>query len=130
MGLCVSTETDDYEHVKYFDGQRCLGFRHGEGTYYYENGDIYVGEWRWNMKHGRGVYSPKNEEVSKALSFSLTGEKGSFITMNISEQNMEDYLLQQDALALKFVQRPNHSLVTKRKEKSKWRGSGKWKEKG
>ena len=28
---------------------------------------------------------------------------------------MEDYLLQQDALALKFVQRPNHSLVTKRK---------------
>lgn len=67
MGLCVSTETDDYEHVKYFDGQRCLGFRHGEGTYYYENGDIYVGEWRWNMKHGRGVYSPKNEEVRKGF---------------------------------------------------------------
>lgn len=61
MGLCVSTETDDY--VKYFDGQRCLGFRHGEGTYYYENGDIYVGEWRWNMKHGRGVYSHKNGKV-------------------------------------------------------------------
>lgn len=28
---------------------------------------------------------------------------------------MEDYLLQQDAVALKYVQMPNHSLVIKRK---------------
>ena len=28
---------------------------------------------------------------------------------------MEDYLLQQDAVALKYVQMPNHSLVMKRK---------------
>ena len=60
MGLCVSTATDDYEHVNHFDGQRCLGFKHGEGTYFYENGDRYVGEWQWNRKHGHGVYTHRN----------------------------------------------------------------------
>ena len=60
MGLCVSTETDDYDYDDY-DGQRFLCFKHGEGTYFYENGDIYVGEWQWNRKHGHGVYFHGND---------------------------------------------------------------------
>ena len=60
MGLCVSAEADDYEHVKCYSGQRCLGLRHGEGTYFYDNGDRYDGQWRWNKRHGHGFYTHKN----------------------------------------------------------------------
>jgi hypothetical protein len=28
----------------------------GEGTYYYSNGDRYVGPWRENKRQGPGVY--------------------------------------------------------------------------
>ena len=33
------------------------GEKHGDGTYYFPNGDRYVGEWRRGKKHGEGVYS-------------------------------------------------------------------------
>ena len=26
------------------------------GTYYYVNGDKYVGEWKYNLRHGKGCY--------------------------------------------------------------------------
>ncbi|MBM85300.1 MAG: hypothetical protein CMM47_04690 [Rhodospirillaceae bacterium] len=29
---------------------------HGEGKYYYADGDIYVGEWDWNNEQGQGTY--------------------------------------------------------------------------
>ena len=32
------------------------GEKHGDGTYYFPNGDRYVGEWRRGKKHGEGVY--------------------------------------------------------------------------
>ena len=32
------------------------GCRHGYGTYFYENGDIYQGGWQQNKKHGHGEY--------------------------------------------------------------------------
>lgn len=63
MGLCVSAQNDDYEGIRRYDGQRCMGFRHGEGTYLYENGDMYKGEWKCHEKHGHGVYTHKNGEV-------------------------------------------------------------------
>ena len=63
MGLCVSAQNDDYEGIRRYDGQKCLCFRHGEGTFLYENGDMYKGEWKWHQKHGHGVYTHKNGEV-------------------------------------------------------------------
>ena len=63
MGLCVSGEKADYEGIVRYDGQTCLGVRHGEGTYLYQNGDMYKGQWKWNQKHGHGVYTHKNGEV-------------------------------------------------------------------
>ena len=33
------------------------GNKHGDGAYYFPNGDKYVGEWRHGKKHGDGVYS-------------------------------------------------------------------------
>ena len=63
MGLCVSGEKDDYEGIARYDGQTCLCFRHGEGTYLYQNGDMYKGQWKWNQKHGHGVYTHKNGEM-------------------------------------------------------------------
>lgn len=62
MGLCVSAENGDCVGIEHYDGKKCLGFRHGEGTYFYANGDRYKGEWKWNKKHGHGVYTYKNEE--------------------------------------------------------------------
>jgi len=33
--------------------------RHGDGVYWYPNGDIYSGEWRFGQKHGRGNFISK-----------------------------------------------------------------------
>lgn len=66
MGLCASAERDGYEDIanKRYDGETLLCcFKHGEGTYLYENGDIYKGEWKWDQKHGHGVYTPKKGEM-------------------------------------------------------------------
>ena len=63
MGLCISSEPQDYEGIKRYDGGTLLCFSHGEGTYLYENGDVYKGEWKWNKKHGHGVYTHVNGEM-------------------------------------------------------------------
>ena len=62
MGLCVSGERDDFEGVVRYEGQTFLGVRHGEGTYLYQNGDVYTGQWKCNLKHGLGVLTRKNGE--------------------------------------------------------------------
>ena len=61
MGLCVSGGTD-FEHVRRYEGQTFLGVRHGKGTYLYQNGDVYTGQWKCNLKHGLGVLTRKNGE--------------------------------------------------------------------
>ena len=43
MGQCTSAEQGDYVIVDPYDGDKFLGYRHGEGTYHYSNGDIYKG---------------------------------------------------------------------------------------
>lgn len=63
MGLCVSAEQGDYEIINPYDGDMFLCYRHGEGTYQYSNGDRYKGQWKWNKKHGHGVYTDKNGEM-------------------------------------------------------------------
>ena len=63
MGLCISGEKADYEGIVRYDGQTCLGVRHGEGTYFYQNGDMYKGQWKCNQIHGHGVYTHRNGEV-------------------------------------------------------------------
>ena len=35
----------------------------GDGTYYYNNGDIYVGEWKNGKKYGKGVFSWKSGDI-------------------------------------------------------------------
>ena len=63
MGLCASEERGDYDFIEPYDGEKRLCFRHGEGTYQYNNGDTYKGEWRWDKKHGPGVYTHSNGEM-------------------------------------------------------------------
>lgn len=31
--------------------------RHGYGTYFYDNGDVYEGDWAEDEKHGLGTYN-------------------------------------------------------------------------
>ena len=38
--------------------------RHGKGTYYYANGDVYEGEWFRNRKNGTGKYTYKDSNSS------------------------------------------------------------------
>ena len=35
------------------------GKRHGQGTYTYANGDVHVGAWADDKKHGAGIYAVK-----------------------------------------------------------------------
>jgi|JI10StandDraft_1071094.scaffolds.fasta_scaffold869331_1 hypothetical protein len=32
------------------------GLKHGEGTYQYQNKDVYSGQWMFNQKNGQGTY--------------------------------------------------------------------------
>lgn len=73
MGLCASAEREDYEFINPYDGEKFLCFRHGEGTYQYNNGDTYKGEWKWDKKHGHGVYTHhKNGEMWVTLTIYFT----------------------------------------------------------
>lgn len=49
---------------------------HGEGTYYYKNGDIYSGNWQRGVRHGDGTLLFKADESQ------LIGrwERGSFVS--------------------------------------------------
>lgn len=38
-------------------GERINDMKEGKGQYYYLNGDIYDGEWKYDKKHGYGVYT-------------------------------------------------------------------------
>ena len=62
MGQCVSEEKGDYDIIKPYNGDKFLCYRHGEGTYNYSNGDTYEGQWKWNKRHGHGVYTPRRGE--------------------------------------------------------------------
>ena len=35
--------------------------RDGQGTYFYKNGDKYVGQWKKGKKHGSGVLTTRNQ---------------------------------------------------------------------
>ena len=49
---------DDFVEVDKFSGDVDeFGERKGEGVYYYQNGDIYDGDWKKGMRHGYGVYT-------------------------------------------------------------------------
>ena len=37
--------------------------REGKGTFYFQNGDKYIGEWLNDKKHGRGTYYYKNGDL-------------------------------------------------------------------
>merc|ERR1712113_929716 len=55
------------------------GKRHGQGAFFYANGDIYTGEWEAGLKHGQGTYFCKASGatlVGKYVNGNLTN--GSF----------------------------------------------------
>lgn len=47
---------EGFEDVGRYHGNYKDDRRHGQGVYYYDNGDIYDGEWRKGRKEGRGTY--------------------------------------------------------------------------
>ncbi len=36
--------------------QNFFSIRHGQGTYYKNNGDKYIGEWENDLRNGHGIY--------------------------------------------------------------------------
>ena len=53
-------ETQSEDDALYSDdryhGAMSYGWRHGKGTYLYTNGDVYSGDWVFNVRTGWGVY--------------------------------------------------------------------------
>lgn len=59
-GNCVDgIGTYNWESGSTYIGQFSTGKRTGFGTLYYENGDMYVGDWKENQKEGNGMYRYK-----------------------------------------------------------------------
>lgn len=62
--ICCTSEEDEHEKDYMFapkpnqyNGKRnWKKERHGYGTYYYDNGDVYEGNWENDEKHGLGTY--------------------------------------------------------------------------
>ncbi|KXJ14586.1 radial spoke head 1 homolog [Exaiptasia diaphana] len=51
------TENDTgFEDLGRYQGAKKDGKRHGQGIYFFDNGDIYDGEWRKGRKEGFGTY--------------------------------------------------------------------------
>lgn len=46
-----------------YDGEWDRGYRHGHGTRYYLNGEVYVGGWELNKRSGKGRYEYANGDV-------------------------------------------------------------------
>ncbi len=46
----------DYDNGYYLGDTNWSGERHGKGTYYWNNGDRYEGEWRDGQANGKGTY--------------------------------------------------------------------------
>ena len=63
LGLLLSTnafaETQNYDNGDQYVGQTKLlsGKRHGQGTYTWADGRVYVGEWKKDKRHGQGTYT-------------------------------------------------------------------------
>lgn len=54
----LSYSENDYKVViMLFLGTWSEDCRHGNGKYYYVNGDTYDGEWHKNLKNGPGTYT-------------------------------------------------------------------------
>lgn len=67
MGFCFSKPNEEEEWEKdyinipqpneYKGKRNWKNQRHGYGTYFYDNGDVYEGEWAEDEKHGSGTYN-------------------------------------------------------------------------
>ena len=55
----TTKETKIYDTGK-FEGEITNKLRNGKGTMYYNNGDIYKGEWKKDKKEGEGIYYYKD----------------------------------------------------------------------
>ena len=60
---------------------------HGKGTWTYENGDIYVGDFLENEMHGYGIYTLKN---GKKYSSTWKAGEGYFCRWEIFNQVGEE----------------------------------------
>ena len=49
----------------YYIGEFKDGSRHGQGTYWYEDGKKYVGEWKDNNYHGKGTEYAADGKISR-----------------------------------------------------------------
>ena len=64
LSLGISQSDDRDEIIRYgynYKGELLDGNRHGEGIYYYVNGDIYEGNWKNNKKDGEGTLVYQND---------------------------------------------------------------------
>ena len=43
-----------YKQGSEYKGHKLQGMRHGQGTFYYQDGGMYEGEWRFNKMQGLG----------------------------------------------------------------------------
>jgi hypothetical protein len=43
-----------YKQGSEYKGYKVEGMRHGQGIFYYQDGGMYEGEWRFNKMQGRG----------------------------------------------------------------------------
>merc|ERR1719384_226920 len=55
-----TVKTKEYDDGWYVGQTSNRNFRKGKGTFYFLNGDRYIGEWSRNKMDGRGVYQYKN----------------------------------------------------------------------
>ena len=80
--VCYSTWSSSVSRILFtpiIQGSMRSGKPHGEGTFYFSNGDVYRGEFRDGMRHGHGLHRYANGDTyegefyrGKVCSYCLT----------------------------------------------------------
>lgn len=55
--------SDNGSYVRQYVGSWYRNKRHGQGIFYYDNGEIYRGEWENNLRCGQGKFESKNGDI-------------------------------------------------------------------
>ena len=64
-----TVKTKEYDDGWYVGQTSNRNFRKGQGTFYFLNGDRYIGEWSRNKMDGKGVYQYKNGDRLRNIIF-------------------------------------------------------------
>jgi hypothetical protein len=106
--LSHEDETPGKGTMKYINGDIYIGewvndLRHGYGTMTYTNGDVYEGEWKNDLPYGNNEYiSSINPSINQQSFKHIPNDVKLYDPIMMEEENLHEYLKTKDSLVFIF----------------------------